>query len=355
MAALFGAIMIACGAQSGSDSDGTGQGGIGFAVPGAGDAGLLQPAGGATGKGNPTLGADGKTCGFEQLPLERLPAELLLVLDRSTSMITDRLQNAETNWTVLTRALDGTINKTQAGVLWGLKTFPTTSACGVQGGVEHDVAVNNYAAINATVMRSTPGNNNGTPTTAAMNAATNYLKGRTTQNPKYLLLATDGEPTCFNGNGSRNSTDIPAAIAAVGNAAQEGFHTFVVGIAPQRQVGRALETLNAMAVAGAEPRAGDTKFFSVTSEAELSAALEAIAGQVGSCTFSLSKAPPSPDDVAVDIDGKRIARSDVDGWQYNAAKTSIVLNGALCEAARKGSLKRVEITFGCAGVAIPVL
>jgi len=270
-------------------------------------------------------------------------------------MITEMGAGGQTNWTILTKSVDSTIKSTQAGVLWGLKTFPTTTGCNVRAGVEHDVLINNYTLISGTIMQARPGNSNGTPTTLAMTSATAYLKGHATTNPKYILLATDGEPTCFNGNGSREATDIPAAVASVEAAAKAGFHTFVVGIAPQRQSGRALDTLNKMAVAGAEPRMGDTKFFSVTSEAELTAALGAIAGQIGSCSFNLSKMPPSPDDVAVDIDGKRIAQSPVNGWQYNATKTAIVLSGALCDDAKTGKLKSVKITFGCPGVVIPVL
>ena len=84
-----------------------------------------------------------------------------------------------------------------------------------------------------------------------------------------------------------------------------------------------------MAVAGEEARTGDTKCFGATSEFELTAALGAIAGQVATCSFALSKVPPSPDDVAVDIDGARIAQSPVAGWQYNATNTAIVLHGRL--------------------------
>jgi hypothetical protein len=359
---VLGGVLAGCGAsQSDGSGNGNGDGGAnsgpGFEVPGAGDAGLLPPpgGGGASGSAGGPTGTDQKNCGLVTVPLERLPAELLLVLDRSTSMITEMGAGGQTNWTILTKSVDTTIKNTQAGVLWGLKTFPTTSGCTVRPGVEHDVLINNYTPISGTIMQGRPGNSNGTPTTLAMNAATAYLKGHATPNPKYLLLATDGEPTCFNGNASREATDIPGAVASIDAAAKAGFPTFVVGVAPQRQSGRALDTLNKMAVAGGQPRAGDTKFFSVTSEAELTAALGAIAGQIGSCSFNLSKMPPSPDDVAVDIDGKRIAQSPVSGWQYNATKTAIVLGGVLCDDAKAGKLKSVKITFGCPGMVIPVL
>ncbi|MCG5053564.1 MAG: VWA domain-containing protein [Myxococcales bacterium] len=355
----FGLALLACGAStedSGSGNGSDGRGGVpGFQLPGTGGLKETPTSGNGNGNGDPQSG-DEKTCGFDTVPLERLPAELLLVLDRSTSMITDQLNTGETHWDVLTRAVSGVLQETQAGVHWGLKTFPTTIGCTVRDGVEHDLAANNGTAIAGTISQSRPSNQNGTPTTEAMKAATAYLQGRTTPNPKFILLATDGEPTCLNGQPTRNALDTTATLASITAAAQAGFNTFVVGIAAQRPGGRAGDTLNQMAEAGKEPRVGaDTKYYSVTSEAELKAALGAIAGQVGSCIFPLSKTPPSADDVAVDIDGKRISRSNTDGWEYGPNQRSIVLNGALCDKAKAGTFKNVKITFGCPGVVIPVL
>lgn len=352
---LFSMWLIACGADSSSgagvddssDSDDSGSG-PGFAVPGAG------ASGGSGGAAAPP--AEGPTpemvCGQETTSLERLPAELLLVLDRSSSMVSDRLRTGQTHWDVTTSAVNASLRSTEQGVLWGLKMFPSSTGCQVNDGVERDVAQSNHMAISDLVERARPGSRNGTPTTAAMNAARAHLSARTTPNPKYILLATDGEPTCLNGNASRTALDIDNAIASVAAAAEAGIHTFVVGIAAQRQSGQALQTLNAMAEAGKEPRAGDTKFFSVTSEEELTLALNAIAGQVGSCSFPLKKLPPSPNEVYVEVDGKRIPRSDTEGWQYGANGSAIVLTGALCERAKAGELKDVRFTFGCPGMVV---
>lgn len=333
------------GGQAGGNSSGAG--GVGFEVPGSGfgDGGVLQPA--------PGTGQDPeRVCGLETISLERVPAELLLVLDRSTSMVTDRLATGQTHWQVLTTAVETALRNTQQGVLWGLKTFPTGIGCDVRPGVDHEPAMNNQAAISATVRSATPGTRNGTPTTAAMRAAQQQLATRTSANPKYILLATDGEPTCLNGNPSSRALDRTAAVMAVADAASAGFHTFVVGIAAQRQSGEALATLNAMAEAGREARAGDNKFFSVTSEAELTDALGAIAGQVGSCSFTLSQSPPSPEDVAVRVDGNRVVRSDDEGWKYGPGQRSIELTGSFCERAKAGAFKDVKITFGCPGMVI---
>src|SRR5262249_59484586 len=69
----------------------------------------------------------------------------------------------------------------------------------------------------------------GVQTCALPICVATYLSGRTDNARKFILLATDGLPTCSSaGAGGDDST---AAIAAVGAANTAGFPTFVVGIA----------------------------------------------------------------------------------------------------------------------------
>ena len=48
---------------------------------------------------------------------------------------------------------------------------------------------------------------------------------------------------------------------------------------------------------------GDPRYYPVASRAELVNALSLITGKVADCVFPLDKLPPSPDDVAVDVNG----------------------------------------------------
>ena len=63
-------------------------------------------------------------------------------------------------------------------------------------------------------------NGSSTPTRAAENAAVTYLTqlAMTDQNPKFIVLATDGQPNCP-ASGSQSADDSPGAITAVTNAA----------------------------------------------------------------------------------------------------------------------------------------
>jgi len=241
--------------------------------------------------------------------------------------------------------------KTAAGVAWGLKTFPGPSSCSVPDGTDVAVAADNFAAIDGAIKAAQP-SGDGTPTSAAIAKAVAYLKARTTKNPKYLVLATDGEPNCKD-NVAGGNNDIAGAVKAIGDAAAAGFHTFVIGVATLGT--SASGTLDMMAAAGLEPRPGDPRYYAVSTREELVAALGLITGRVASCSFPLEQAPPSPDDVAVNVNGARVKRdpAHAEGWDYGNAGRTIEVYGKLCEQLKAGSVDKVDIIFGCPGVLIP--
>jgi hypothetical protein len=316
-----------------------GAGGFSFAVPDAGVKSMPPPPSAVN------------NCGLTKFEPQRLPAELLLVLDRSTSM-TDRLAGSGMQkWPEVLSALDPVIQRTQAGVHWGLSLFPAAGDCGIAPRVHADLAPNNHGPIMGTIRLAPP--RGGTPTRLAVETATAHLKMRATPNPKYILLATDGVPTCRNGNGTLAGIDAPAALDAVSAAAAAGVPTFVVGVATAGT--DAHQTLNEMALRGQRPRDGETRYFSVASRDELATALESITGQIASCTFQLNPPPPNPDSVAVDVDGMRVPvdPAKANGWAYGATNGSLQLYGAWCDRLKGGAAKNVQVIYGCPGMLIP--
>jgi len=174
----------------------------------------------------------------------------------------------------------------------------------------------------------------------------------TDTNPKYMLLATDGEPTCnpeLPANMSNNS-DAMGAEQAVADALTAGFKTFVVGIGDT--MGAA--TLDQMAINGGMPQSGAaTSFYQVTDTASLVAALQTILGRVGSCQFNIGSAPNSSTSVdMIDVfgDGMPISRdpTHTDGWDYtNPQHTAIEVYGPRCDAVKAGTITSVTVTFRC--------
>jgi hypothetical protein len=110
-----------------------------------------------------------------------------------------------------------------------------------------------------------------------------------------------------------------------------------------------------MATEGGRPRNNPTtKYYPVASRDEFIMTLDSIATQVGSCTFPLSPPPPAPQNVAVNVDGMRVAQdpTQMGGWNYGPGNTSIVFYGAACEALKSGASKDVQIIFGCGDTVI---
>src|SRR5437764_834880 len=95
---------------------------------------------------------------------------------------------------------------------------------GVTSAIDIKIAAMNGTAMNSAITALTPAGK-GTPTADAITQGAAYLATLTDTNPKYLLLATDGEPTCL--GTSKDSTNAgPAAVTAIANALKAGFPTF---------------------------------------------------------------------------------------------------------------------------------
>ena len=185
------------------------------------------------------------------------------------------------------------------------------------------------------------------PFGSGIQAAAAYLRSRTTRNPKYIVLATDGAPNCD------ELMKSVGALQAIRQAADAGLHTFVVGI---NLAAAETPMLDMMAAAGREPRAGKPRYYAAENRQELADALLLIAGRIASCTFTLASPPPSPDDVAVTIDGKAVPRDPAraDGWDYaGAANSAIQIHGPACEALKAGNAASVQLLFGCPVIRIP--
>jgi hypothetical protein len=300
--------------------------------------------------------------------LERKPAEVLLVLDRSASMKDppDGATTSTPKWDLILPAVKSVIIESDAALSWGLKTFPEGegSEC-VAGSVTNKVDVP-MAAMNATAVvnqiNMTTDEGNGTPTGDAINAAVTYLKSLPSTNPKYILLATDGEPSCA-GTTTGSSSARPYAVQAVTAAATAGIHTFVVGVATTKASAKTV--LNDLAVAGLEPRDDPRpladRFYLGTTQAELASALAVITGSVSNCIFPLNPPPPvlnNPNKLGVYVTGSmtKIPHDPTmtNGWSYvDAANTAVRVYGEWCETIQSAGANMVQIILGCPDIDVP--
>jgi hypothetical protein len=371
---------------SGSGGAGTGQGGGGghtSAVQGGGGGVVIHLVDATSVSSGPTLPTEDANCGLVPFDVSRKPADLLLVLDRSGSMSEHEVTGS--NGAQVTRAqaakdaVDTIIAKTEGGIAWGLKMFPEGSSayCVVTADtVDVPLALGNHAAI-AAVVRADAFDGDGTPTAAAVSAGHGYLKHQVhDDNPKYLILATDGEPSDDEKNQCTGQWAEPnvktAAVNAVAAAAADGIKTFVIGVNTSSSSN---VTLNRLVQAGmtADPpiAAGEdvssskntTRHYYAANDSQgLLDALGKIAGQVSDCTFRLTEAPPVVDNVVVkvtDSSGQPVKvppdTSHSDGWDYAGADhRAITVYGSWCDRVKAPTgNNRVSIIFGCPGQIIP--
>jgi hypothetical protein len=346
-----GTDVVGSGGQAGSNATG-GHIGTGGTVA-IGTGGL-----GATGSGGDVaiaVDAARPNCGQTSVSVMPVPPDILIVQDKSLSMSMDSGGATCTaagcsKWSQVSAAMDTVVMATQGSVNWGLIFFGSDTMCGVNTTPSVPIAGNNYTPISQAYVNNQP--SSYTPTEAAVNAATAYMNTVPDQNPKYLLLATDGLPNCKAGDRTVTDDDSPGATTAVTNAAAAGFPTFVVGIG--NTMGDA--TLNMFATAGGVPKTGSADgnlFYEVNSTSDLVAALTKIVGQATSCSFPLTGVSGDLEKVAVsakDASGNtiEIMQDATNGWSYtDATKTAIILNGDACKNLKSVTYTGFQFIYTC--------
>jgi hypothetical protein len=298
-------------------------------------------------------------------PLAKLPPDILIIQDASGSMNNDISDTncgnngcgATSKWAQMTPAINMVVSATQGDVNWGLKFFADTdAACGVGNGVAVPIAANNATPIANALMGRTSANGgvtNGsrTPTRLAENAGAAYMRGLNDNNPRFILLATDGLPNCQPGNTDTAADDSAGAVMAVADAASMGVPTFVVGVATSG-MGTADATLSSMANAGGYPRSGSPTYYNVSSTAEFVSVLMTLVGVATTCTFTVPEPTGDTDraHIAVKVNGTELAKdtNHLNGWDYTTTgMTAVQIYGPTCDGIMNGSITNVQIVFKC--------
>lgn len=338
---------------SGATSSAAGSSSVGGLNVGTGGTITIEPGGG-TG-GTPDV-ANGE-CAQQNFVLSSKPADVLLVLDRSKSMIEHTVPpDDKTRWDAVVGGLTQVITATDAAVSWGLKLFPEgegseCSSGSVTDAVPAPIMPGNAKTVNG-IIASTMAVGNGTPTGDAIKKATAYLQGRKVTN-QFIVLATDGQPSCPSGSDAA----LQYAVDAITAAKTAGFPTYVIGVVDPADKSTP-PRLNAMADAGGTSRSdnpiGD-KFYQAYSQDELTMALKAVTGQVVSCVFEFDKKPPDENNIAVKINGQRVEQdpTKAQGWDYvDNQYLALELHGDACQQVKDATENKVDIIFGCKGVPI---
>ena len=372
---LFAAACLAAACTAGTNAPTTGKGGSGGSASPVGSAGTGGGSGSgtggsaSTGTGGVMIDLDGgtdaeTTCGLQDFHINLDPPDIIVVLDRSQTMgrnlmNKDAQPGEATKWGVVIPSLKNVIQASRPDMSWGLKLFPQDGGECVNASltsfIDIPVAVGNHAAVIAAAQAALPVGD-GTPTGAAIAVAADHLKSITDTKRKFILLVTDGQPSCTGrvGNISLNTGD-PArmdSVNAVTAALQSGYPTFVIGITTTVQ--NDVNTLNALATAGGEPACPGcplaTQFYDGSSEAKIQQAFADVADAAAACIFPLSSVPPLPDKIGVYVGANmaRAPRSSTDGWEYtDATHMTVQVTGSWCDMIKTAGANKVQIIYGC--------
>jgi hypothetical protein len=344
---------LACSTQSEIGTGGSGGAtGGGITLPGG-----QKTSGGATSDAStgPAPTPDGN-CGNNASAMTLSPADLLVLLDRSGSMVNSIANDDQCDpptsscpqrWATMVQGMTKVLASAPSSIDWGLKFFSTPGITGAQGstaegcvvspGVEVAMGKGNSIAILAAITSTTP--NYNTPTRAAIQTAVSYLQGLGDGRPKHILLATDGQPNCALNGAYATAPDMDAALAAIDGALVAGIKVYVIGVGPSAG------NLDEMA-----RRGGTGKFYPALSPEALNAALATIAGIVASCVYDMGAAPPDPNNMGVYLDKNLVSPSATDGWVLSGS-TAVAFTGATCDRIKAGAFKDVQVLFGCPGEA----
>ncbi len=289
------------------------------------------------------------TCGVQSFMLVTgTTPDILIVQDQSASMNNDvndmplgTAKQPTSKWIQMANAIKQAVGEVST-IDWGLWLFSDGSDCGVPLDPAVPPGALGGADIPAALDDVTPSGQ--TPTAAAIQSAAAYLHNLNDSHSHYLLLSTDGEPSCS----PDSSTPDVAAESAVTAAAAMGIHTYVIGIGSDPG---ADAVLTQMAQNGLEPNMaqGEKPYYTVSTTAEFLALLDQIASQIVSCEYPLTVTPTDPSLVVVQGSQGEITRdtSHVNGWDFGSGMQSIVFYGQTCKALQVGSVKDVSATFGC--------
>jgi hypothetical protein len=292
-------------------------------------------------------------CARVQATVTPIVPTVVLLLDRSGSMSLS-FDASRTRWESLREALvaptSGVVPQLAQAIRFGASLF-TTAGTTCPSLITVPPALDNTQAISSVLTNNGPGD--FTPTAAAVAAAAAGFPATAADEPRVLVLATDGEPTGC-GTGSIGDEQRAAVLAAVRSAHDvQRVTTYVLS------VGTELADLHLQQVANVgsgrpatAPLGGaNAPFYRATSPDALVAAFRTIARRARSCTFTLDRevTPSMAAGGDVRINGTEVPVNDADGWRLDDPR-HVTFQGTTCELLRDLPSAAVVASFPCPGV-----
>lgn len=329
-------------------------------------------------------------CGVTSVQASFSAANVLLVIDKSSSMDDEPEGFELKKWEALHAALERALDEANPEMSFGLLLYPFGASAQIpldcfEGCCEVPSA---SAAIQVPIAAgetnkgrildalSATGPGGGTPTAAALDAALSYFtqgEGKSLSGDRYVLLATDGGPNCdpdnrcdaehctpnldgvceqgncCDGEGAY-CLDDAAVVEKLEALSAAGVPTFVVGIPGTERYAKYLDSF---AVAGGvmNPKAPPAYYAVAAADGTEQLAqtfVDITTHLVRSCAVPLGREPRDKKLVNVAIDCQIVPFADGAGWDIDPAHPDqLVIAGENCRTLEAQGAQRVDIVYGC--------
>jgi hypothetical protein len=286
------------------------------------------------------------TCGQQTFPVTvtRKVPNVLLVVDDSGSMAdaipAPPMVAAQTKWDALRMAVKALLTKYPDAVRWGLSIFPQplgdADSC-APGAIDVAVGPGTAMVIGQkldAILASTLDGSTPTPETLDAIVRSKILEDPT--HDSFIVLLTDGEPSCAPETGV---TPLIQSLLA------KAVKTFVVGIGDVTQLNPTL--LEEWATAGGTARMTSPKYFQASTLGDLTASFDSILGTVASCSYALAQKPDDPTLLTAYFDGQAVAADPQNGATYDDATQSLVFHGKACDQIKNAQVMKIDVVYGC--------
>ena len=307
------------------------------------------------GGGNGTPGSNGtpgdNSCITANVEFEHLTPTVMLLIDKSGSMLDDF--GGANRWQSVAETLfdpaEGIIQTLAASVRFGMALYTSNDGGSVEAGAcplldEVAIAINNFAGMAAVFNGTQPDEGADTPTAESVTAVTTVLGAYPEPGPKFIILATDGDPDrCDDPDANDDPMSRANSVQAVETAYAMGITTHVISVGDDIT----LSHLQDLANAGAGVDSGAT-YYQANNKEALVTAFQAITGTISNCIFNLNGTvnPAQAGEGTVSLNGAPLGYQDPNGWVLSS-NDAIQLQGAACDAVTQGGADTLDIAFPC--------
>lgn len=348
--------------QAGAMGDG-GQFDAGGSAPDRGDMG--GQVGGPDLGGTPTTPTDAQedravspctTGRLRFLEHQRTFPNVVISFDRSSSMST--AFGGGTRLNVAQQAVRDAVRPYQAAVMFGYQEFPVIpvnnqtciGGAGCCAGKPIFPVRYNYNEIefkmNECEMRGTCSTSASTPTAAALAGARSAFNSAS--NDRFILLVTDGEPSCPRGRDMMTACeDATFEVGTLNN--NSNVKTVVFGVGDEVASSRCLDS---MAAAGGMPRPGIPRYYAARDTATLRQSLSDVVKTIAtrSCHINVLSPPDPAEQVSLIFDDNPVVRdpTKMSGWDFDGPATiQITVFGEPCEQIQAGRVRDIDVIAKC--------